>query len=118
MSTRSNIAIKVMKDDYEKVSNTIGSTVNDEYPYIQIYSHADGYPEHMFTELMENFNNYADALKLVLQGNTSGVYKGVSEAYTKRGELFENNAPWSTCKPTCDEQYLYVFENNKWNCVE
>lgn len=118
MSTRSNIAIKVKPADYEVVSTTINAKVDDKMPYIQIYSHCDGYPSHMLNELKTNFNNYDKALEMILGGDTSGVYNGVSEVYTNRGESYEDNAPWPMKTPEVDEEYLYVFENNEWTVNE
>ena len=115
MSTRSNIAIRVKSSDYEKVSNVIGVEVNDNTPYIQIYSHNDGYPSHMLDELESYFDNYDDALEMILEGCTSGIYSGESRAYKYQGESYEDNAPWPLEHPTLDECYLYTFEDNKWN---
>lgn len=114
MSTRSNIAIKVKPADYSAVSETIGTEVNDKTPYIQIYSHHDGYPSHMFKELTTNFNSYDKALAVILEGSTSGICDGVSHAYTGYGESYEDNAPWPVEHPSFDEEYLYVFEVDEW----
>lgn len=114
MSTRSNIAIKVKPADYSVVSEKIGMKVDDKKPYIQIYSHHDGYPSHMLNELETYFNDYDSALKLILAGNTSGIYDGSSQTYTCQGESYEENAPWPMQIPELDEEYLYIFENNKW----
>lgn len=114
MSTRSNIVIKVKPADYGTVSNTINAKVDDKTPYIQIYSHNDGYPGHMLDELETYFNDYDSALKMILAGNTSGIYDGGSQTYTCQGESYEDNAPWPVEHPSFDEDYLYVFENDEW----
>ena len=115
MSTRSNIAIKVKPADYSTVSNTINAKVDDNTPYIQIYSHNDGYPSHMLDELETYFNDYDTALEMILEGSTSGIYDGRSHAYIYRGDKYEDNAPWPMKKPSLDEDYLYVFENDEWS---
>lgn len=114
MSTRSNIAIHVKETDFERVSERCGKKVSAEKPFIQIYCHHDGYPEHMLDELRDNFGSYEQALELILLGDTSGVFNGKSEAYTNYGESYEDNAPDVMETPECWEEYLYVFDNNTW----
>lgn len=118
MSTRSNIVIKVKPADYVTVSNIINAKVDDKTPYIQIYSHHDGYPDHMLDELETYFNDYDVALKMILAGNTSGIYYGSSKTYTNLGESYEDNAPWPVEHPSFDEDYLYVFENDEWTVLK
>lgn len=113
MSTRSNIAIKVLPTDYEKVNEKLGDNyVNDANPYLQIYSHHDGYPEHMMEELPTYYPTYEDALELVMQGDTSGTYNGSNQPYTSRGESYRSNMPRAMSEPDCEQEYLYVFEND------
>ena len=145
MSTRANIAIKLKEEDkyialnyldkrfddvrpsvrmmswvnntpVEKVYIDIycNSTEDTSFDYLQIYNHHDGYPDHMYDVLTRYYNSYERALALILAGDTSAVNKDTTDAYAVH-EGYEDNCPTPMETPKCNEEFLYVFENDKWN---
>lgn len=117
MATRSNIAIRVKEEDFEKVNNMIAEKggsykVSNENPYLQIYCHWDGYPDGVGADLRHDFNDYETALNMIIEGDHSTVY----ESYVSRGEDYISDQPKSVRMPYVAEEYLYTFENDRWTC--
>lgn len=143
MSTRSNIAVLLKPEDIGRSLNYLDNReakikcsgareqvgepediyksfhVSDDVKVLQIYSHYDGYPSHMLNELITHFNTYEKALSLVLAGDTSGIYDGVSEVYAL-GEGYTDNAPCAYEFPHLEQEYIYIFnpETNEWTYEE
>lgn len=116
MSTRSNIAIKLKDKDINKVF--MNYTNGHEYEfkpqkkYLQIYCHWDGYPEGVGENLRQNFSTYEEALNLILEGDCSTP----GEPYTSRGEHYSDLMPREMDYPELEEEFLYIFEDDKWRC--
>jgi len=91
MSTRSNLAIK-LKDG----------------TYLQAYCHYDGYPSHMLVELEMNWQAHKDAMRLVEVGDIRCVQDGVFE------QLSDAGPAWVLGEPCKDHDYLYVYEDDRW----
>lgn len=91
MATRSNIALKL-----------------DNGQYMQAYCHYDGYPEHM-TPALAHFTTQEQVAELVSKdirciSSETGVYEHFSDAE----DSFIQD------RPSLDEEYLYVFEEDRW----
>lgn len=145
MSTRANIAIKLKAEDkyialnyldkrFDDVRPSIrtlpwvnnmpieqtyddtycNSTEDTSFDYLQIYNHHDGYPDHLYEVLKRYYNSYERALSLILAGDTSAVSKDATEAYAV-SEGYDDVRPTPMEMPRCNEEYLYVFENDTWN---
>lgn len=129
MSTRAHIAIRLKDTDKERTlvhTNDLNGKVlrkkDDTYQvtpdryanYLFIYSHHDNYPSHTGKVLLSHYNDYENALNLVLAGDTSYIGEETTDAYAPY-EGYEDVAPaQSNERPILDENYLYVFEDGKW----
>ena len=142
MSTRSSILIRLhdydfgatlkVKKEFALVhglsENVINNDIEDiviplssDTKYLGIYCHHDGYPEYMAVMLYQHYNNYDDALNLILCGDTSTIEDLHTEAYVSRGEYWEFVCPTQFKEPdvvTSDAEYIYVFENGRWKFSE
>ena len=120
MATRSNIAIILKEEDKARVFaelNEILEEVGGRFRYgvdngnvLQTYCHWDGYPEGVGQDLLNDFNSYDEALKLILEGDHSTPY----ESYVSKGEDWASNRPEQRTEPICYEEYLYVFKDGEW----
>ena len=123
MSTRSNIIVKVKKEDYGRVLTKTFKrhkyTTTIEKPYIGIYCHWDGYIEGVGRELLEHYNTYEKALKLISGGFASSI-DGKKVSYYMawdRDEEWSQNCPRQSDKlEVCGgwTEYAYIFDNGKW----
>jgi hypothetical protein len=107
MSTRCNIFIKLKKEEQD---------YSEEYPYLCIYCHHDGYVSHMGRELTTNFNSYDTALEMMRGGDTSSIDEGVSDAYNKDDDLEYVSDPETY--PWYDREYKYIYENDQWYVID
>jgi hypothetical protein len=107
MSTRCNIFIKLKKEEQD---------YSEEYPYLCIYCHHDGYVSHMGRELTTNFNSYDTALEMMRCGDTSSIDEGVSDAYNKDDDLEYVSDPETY--PWYDREYKYIYENDQWYVID
>lgn len=137
MATRSTISIKVKKADKgktfhfdrNKLPKDVGyqddfinmiEDVTIEGDYLTIYHHWDGYPDGVGKTLIEKFNTYTSALNLLLGGDTSSINGDVIIQYCAwRGEKWNDEyggvQPKQSNKvPDLEEEYAYLFKNNKW----
>ena len=132
MATRSNICVKIRKEDLNKVmhfdvsklpngkayDSSYKSSIQDvklDKDYIQIYHHWDGYPEGLGKTLVEEFNDYETILNLLLGGDASSINEQVIVQYCSwRNEDWDSVKPTLCDKPSLDEKYLYKFEDGKW----
>lgn len=134
MSTRSTIIIKLRDEDLnrtlkvdkefakshglsEETIAKIGEvTARVDKPYLGIYCHHDGYPEHNGEVLALHYGDYEKAKNLVLCGNTSWIAAGATSAYVEY-EDWKANAPESMEQPhpvSGDSEYIYVLEDGRW----
>lgn len=99
----------------EEVYKNANVIVDAGAPYLQIYVHYDGYPEHMIPTLLNNFNSYDKALALVLAGDASSINEKFGDVVCYAYEDgFESTRPAQQDMPTLDEEYLYIFKDDKW----
>lgn len=120
MATRSNIAIILKEEDKARVFAELNERLDevggrfrygvDNGNVLQIYCHWDGYPEGVGQDLLDDFNSYDEALKLILEGDHSTPY----ESYISKGEDWVSNRPDQKEKPKCEQDYLYVFKDGEW----
>ena len=120
MATRSNIAIILKEEDKARVFAELNKRLEeaggrfrygvDNGNVLQIYCHWDGYPKGVGKDLLNDFNSYDAALKLILEGDHSTPY----ESYTSKGEDWESNRPEQRTQARCSEEYLYVFKDGEW----
>ena len=123
MATRSNVIVKVKKEDIGRVltHEFKGKTYETkiEKPYIGIYCHWDGYTDGVGKELVENYNDYEKALQLISGGYTSSIDGDDVNYYMgwDREELWTDNHPRQTEKTEITAawtEYAYIFDNGKW----
>lgn len=141
MATRSNIAVVVKPEDFNRplcVANPEFAEVAPEVygrcggnanlsevynrdifvdaarPVLQIYVHNDGYPEGVGEHLLDSFNSYEQALALVLCGDLSSIGGGSCVAYSVNEGYTKNNEASHQTIATEDEEYLYVFADGEW----
>ena len=148
MSTRSMIFVKVsdydlneiVKPDKQRIyekgitfedvdGGEIPEAEVDKFPavklkkkYVGIYHHWDGYPDGVGVTLKNYFNNYQDALNLMLYGDESTI-NGYLSPYTLRGKgykkkedtpcRFYDGIPRDLYKE-CWAEYVYLFKNGEW----
>lgn len=117
MATRSNIVICVKPEDFDRVNEYLADNVNnpdsivsEKTPYLQIYCHYDGYISGVGYKLRNEYNTYDAALKLILRGSCSEP----GRSYVSQGESYEDNYPLILDKPEPNQNYLYIFEDDKW----
>lgn len=120
MSTRSNIAIILKEEDKEVVFAELNKRLEDtgeRFRYrvdngnvLQIYCHYDGYLRGVGQDLLNDFNSYNKALKLILEGDRSTPYI----SYTSVGEDWASNRPEQRMHVSRHEDYLYVFKDGVW----
>jgi len=91
--------------------------------YIGIYCHSDGYPSGVGKVLKDLFNNYENALNLVVGGDCSFVwFDGVRRYATREGEEWkylqpkQGKTPKTICNKMLGIEYCYLFdeENGEW----
>ena len=124
MSTRSNIAIILKEEDKEVVFKALNEKLEeagerfrygvDNGNVLQIYCHHDGYLQGVGYELLNKFNSYDKALKLILAGDCSYIEDGVACHYTSKGEDWASNRPEQKMYARRLEDYLYVFKDGNW----
>lgn len=124
MSTRSNIAIILKEEDKARVFAKLNKRLEesgDRFRYgmdngnvLQIYCHYDGYLNGVGKELLNSFNSYDEALKLILKGDASYIEKGRSKHYVGLGGDWRSNRPEQKTEPRRHEDYLYVFKDGNW----
>ena len=144
MGTRSNIIIKVKKEDIGRVvkfnarklplkrldwsvygeekKREFSQPVTLENEYVGIYCHWDGYPEGVGKVLKDKFNTYEKALNLIAGGWCSSVdYEGVRHYANRNNEDWEYIKPAQMKKPGVVAgwtEYAYVFDNGEWHYCE
>ena len=119
MSTRSNIIVKVRKEDIGKYvmfsKKRLGVELSDwdiygdtsekekavpvklRKNYIGVYCHCDGYPDGLGKVLLEKFNSYDSVLNLVAGGSCSSVWFDMVRRYANRkGEAWKHIQPPTT----------------------
>lgn len=124
MATRSRIALKNNKGQYES-----------------IYCHYDGYVEHNGKMLKEHYNNFYKILGLISLGDISSLrqeveipenevhtfdnpLKEVTVAYHRDREEDFNNCTFNHLYDMVShcyneyEEYLYFYEGDKWSYIE
>lgn len=124
MSTRSNIAIILKEEDKEVVFKALNEKleeVGERFRYsvnngnvLQIYCHYDSYLHGVGNELINGFNSYDEALKMIIEGDCSYIEDGVACHYTSKGEDWASNRPEQRTEPRRHEDYLYVFKDGAW----
>lgn len=124
MSTRSNIAIILKEEDKASVFAELNERLEkagDRFRYgvdngnvLQIYCHYDGYLNGVGQDLLNDFNSYDAALKLILEGDCSYIEGGVACHYTSKGEDWASNRPEQRMHARRHEDYLYVFKDGNW----
>lgn len=124
MGTRSNIIVKVKKEDignrvltHEFKGGNFETKIKK--PYVGIYCHWDGYPDGVGAALVHNYNDYEKALKLISGGFASSVCSDKPDYYMAwdRDERWKDNQPRQTDTPEvcCGwTEYAYIFDNGKW----
>ena len=120
MATRSNIAIILKEEDRERVFAELNKRLEeagDRFRYgmdsgnvLQIYCHWDGYISGVGQDLLNDFNSYDKALKLILEGDHSTPH----EPYAGHGERWVSNRPAQKTEPRRYQNYLYVFKDGAW----
>lgn len=111
MGTRSNIAM-----------------VNEDGSVTMVYCHFDGYPSNNGRILNEHYNDHEDLLSLLSNGDMSSLGKSVNSTtfyHRDRDEDWEHTQPktykdWDTFLANAGqawEEYLYVFNNGKWQML-
>lgn len=134
MATRATIVLKIRDNDIGKSIKIDPSIITNEKdkintynkkcnpisldaPYIEIYSHWDGYPDGLGKELYCNFRDYDKVLNLILGGDVSFINNNEVGHYCimNDDESFEENKPkvYKDCPPV-EEDYEYLFENGIW----
>ena len=80
-----------------------------------IYHHWDGYIDGVGETLYKEYNNYDDALNLVLGGDVSTINDTYTPYAAREGE------DWESVKTNavdenhpCEEDYDYMFKDGKW----
>jgi len=104
MSTRATIACK-----------------QEDGLYAAIYLHFDGYPEHAGTILDLHYNELNAVRTLVAEGDIRCFESnGVVERFTNgnRPVTMPTRAALYDFSRNCSAEYVYVFENERWNCVK
>lgn len=124
MSTRSNIAIVLKEEDKVRVFAELNERLKeagarfrygvDNGNVLQIYCHYDGYLRGVGQDLLNDFNSYNEALKLILEGDCSYIEDRIACHYTSKGEDWESNRPEQRTEPRRNEDYLYVFKDGNW----
>jgi hypothetical protein len=104
MSTRSTISYKDKEGNYRSV-----------------YCHWDGYTDHVGKVLVQNYNTYEKIEELCSYGDMSILDLSVEDCvfYSRdKGEVFRLPKKSIDLKQldNISEEYLYVFEDGKWNC--
>lgn len=130
MATRSNIAIKLRKEDIGKTftfdPSMMAKAFSNKFPfepvkirgeYMVVYHHWDGYPEGVGATLLAEFNDYNSILNLLLMGDLSSI--NGDEVVSYHGWRNEDTPPSFTDEyPEVNEEYLYVFEDGEWYVSE
>ena len=132
MATRSNICLKLRKEDIGKVKHfnvnmlpknkdydsSYESSIEDvklDCEYLQIYHHWDGYPSSLGETLLNYFNDYDTILNLLLGGDASSINEQIIIQYaSSRNEDWEFTQPKKYNSPKQWEEYLYLFKNGRW----
>ncbi len=124
MATRARIAVRVSKD------MTISGKDVKAGQVIHIYSHNDGYPDHIVPTLSEYYNTEEKAIELISHGNISSLadscekpeghtFENPTEGHTTyygrdRGEDDQEFEIGNWEESKNDEEYGYIFENGGW----
>lgn len=102
MSTRATIACK-----------------QDDGRYAAIYLHFDGYPDHAGKVLKQHHTSIDSARTLVAGGDIRSLANdGTPERFTdgNRTVVMPTRAALHEFARNCGAEYIYVFEDNAWNC--
>lgn len=115
------------------MSTHCGISVKTEKGYETIYCHNDGYPEHMWPMLTNNYNSEELARKLVGAGDASFIAEKFETDlphsfdnpqrdtccfyHRDRGEAWEDMAPinYFTMSELNQFYYVYLWKNGCWN---
>jgi len=103
MSTRATIACK-----------------QDDGRYAAIYLHFDGYPDHAGRVLEQNYTSIESARALVAGGDIRSLANdGTPERFTdgNRTVVMPTRAALHEFARNCGTEYVYLFENGRWDCM-
>lgn len=118
MATRSNISIRLRPEMIDKLYDNIhGQQVKIEGEYMTIYCHFDGYLSGVGETLFYYYNSFEKAFMLILGGDISSISEtlGDCDYYASSEGWCKNVIPkFSNLPPRINEQYLYIFEDEKW----
>jgi hypothetical protein len=102
--------------------------VRENGEVISIYCHFDGYPEGVGLKLIENYTDKDKVIDLMKLGSISSLCSTLEEtekeSYFTRGEekniyfSFSKEDILENTKRDVFEEYLYLFENGKWQGYE
>lgn len=115
MSTRCNVCVKLRKDDINKTLriNNHSLETKEEYPYMFIYIHHDGYVKGVGADLYENLTTYEDVKNYILEGSRTSY----EMPYTECGEDWEDDKPKfiDSVDDEFSNDYFYLFdEDDEW----
>lgn len=116
MSTRCNVCVKLRKEDLNKdlkVDSSHYLTTKEDFPYMEIYIHHDGYVDGVGKDLYKNLTTYEDVKKYILKGDRTSY----DTPYTECDETWIENKPMFLGDLTGDipEMYYYLFdEDDEW----
>ena len=80
-----------------------------------IYHHWDGYIDGVGETLYNEYNNYEEALNLVLGGDVSTINGRYTSYATRKGEDWDSIQPKAVNEDhPCEEDYDYMFKDGEW----
>ena len=101
--------------DYKEFENyALPKTLLDK-PFINIYIQSYGNPIHIGEILLEQYNDYDNALNLICGGDIKIFGKNILTRYMEHGlSEWKDNKPITSDVPIHTENWSYLFLNNKW----
>lgn len=100
--------------------------INDGDSFRSIYCHYDGYPEYMGRQLPNHYNTTEIVNELINLGDISFLMDTIDEtrplSYYEKGEdlVIKSSPNLASLLGTfmnSDEEYLYLWDNNKWKLL-
>lgn len=105
MSTRATIAFATSDGSYQAT-----------------YLHFDGYPEHTGIILSQRYNSIERVSALIAGGDLRSLSSNHGEPEyfpnTLPPRLLQDCAALLVFARNCDANFLYVFEDNHWECLK